>query len=74
MSSSKQKDTSETTSDFVKTHCRTCAAGQTITRLGQAAHGVGKGTFCLLLREWMTDAEGNGTISDCDRFEAKEGA
>lgn len=60
------------TSDFVKTQCKTCAAGQTITRLGTAAHGAGKGTYCLLLREWMTDAEGNGTISDCDRFEEKE--
>lgn len=59
-------------SDFVKTHCQTCAAGQTITRIATAAHGAGKGTYCLLLREWMTDAEGNGMISGCDRFEPKE--
>lgn len=55
------------TSDFVKTHCRTCAAGQTITRdNGRQA------TYCLLLREWMTGPEGQGTITACDRYENKD--
>jgi hypothetical protein len=54
-------------SNFVRTHCRTCAAGQTITR-----EEGGKATYCLLLRDWMTDQEGHGTISDCDRYEARE--
>ena len=72
MNDLKQAERPETTSDFVKTHCRICAAGQTITRIGAAAHGGGKGTYCLLLREWMTDAEGEGMISDCDRYESKE--
>lgn len=55
------------TSDFVKTHCRTCAAGQTITKAAE-----GKATYCLLLREWMTDREGRGRIEHCDRYEPKE--
>lgn len=57
------------TSSFVKTRCATCAAGLTITRLtGQRA------TYCLLLREWMTDKNGVGVITNCDRFERKEEA
>lgn len=74
MTSLEQPGLSGRISDFVKTHCQTCAAGQTITRIATAAHGAGKGTYCLLLllREWMTDAEGNGLISDCDRHEPKE--
>jgi hypothetical protein len=56
-----------TTLDFVKTRCRTCAAGQTIVREG----GV-SATYCLLLREWMSDKNGNPRISACDRYEAKE--
>jgi hypothetical protein len=71
MSDSEQATLPASMSDFVRTRCRICAAGQTITRIQSAAHGAGKGTYCLLLREWMTDAEGNGTISDCDRFEEK---
>jgi hypothetical protein len=69
MSGSERETRYAPTSDFVKTHCRICAAGQTITR-----HEGGKATYCLLLREWMTDPSGNGTISGCDRFEAKEEA
>lgn len=69
MSGSKQETTSENTSDFVKTHCQICAAGQTITR-----HEGKTATYCLLLREWMTDKHGNGTIYGCDRFEAKDEA
>ena len=69
MSDSKQEATSEATSDFVKTHCRTCAAGQTITR-----HAGLKATYCLLMREWVTDKHGRDTIYDCDRFEVKEEA
>lgn len=61
-----------TTADFVETHCRNCAAGQTITRHAAAAHPGGKGTFCRSLHEWVTDAEGVGLISDCDCYEAKE--
>lgn len=41
------------TSDFVTTRCRICAAGQTITR----DNGI-KGTYCLLLRDWMTGPKG----------------
>ena len=57
-----------TISNFVRTHCRNCAAGQTITHLED---GI-KGTFCLLLRDWVTDREGHGAISDCDRHEPRE--
>lgn len=57
------------TSDFVKTHCKTCAAGQTITRLPDT-----EATYCLLLREWMTDDQGRARITACDRFEPKEHA
>ena len=67
MTNSEQGSLSETTSDFVKTHCRICAAGLTITR-----HGGMKATFCLLLRDWVTDKHGRETITDCDRFEIKE--
>lgn len=63
----KQGGLSAPTSDFVKTHCRTCAAGQTITRYGDR-----KATYCLLLREWMTDKFGRDRISGCDRYEQKE--
>ncbi len=69
MSGLKRAPTHATLSDFVMTHCRTCAAGQTIT----SSEGR-KSTFCLLLREWMTDPTdplGNGRISDCDRYEAR---
>jgi hypothetical protein len=55
------------TSAFVKTHCATCAAGQTITRLAGT-----EATYCLLLREWMTDKHGTGLIINCDRYERKE--
>lgn len=55
------------TSNFVKTHCRTCAAGQTITR----ENGT-KATYCLLLRDWMTGPKGQDLITDCDRFELKD--
>jgi len=57
------------TSDFVKTHCVICAGGQTVTWVGGR-----QGTFCLVLREWTTDDEGQGRITDCDRFEAKDSA
>ena len=57
------------TSDFVKTHCATCAAGQTIARPDAT-----RATYCLLLREWMTDDAGRGRITDCDRHEPKESA
>jgi hypothetical protein len=55
------------TSDFVTTRCRICAAGQTITR----DNGI-KGTYCLLLRDWMTGPKGQPLITDCDRYEPKE--
>ncbi len=57
------------TSDFVETHCVTCAAGQTITWQGDR-----QATYCLLLREWMMDDEGRARITACDRFEAKDSA
>jgi len=57
-----------TTSNYVETHCRTCAAGQTITRdTGR------KASYCLLLREWMTGPGEQPLITDCDRFEPKDG-
>jgi hypothetical protein len=56
-----------TPSDFVKTHCQTCAAGQTITRVDPE----GLATYCLLLREWMTSRDGLPLIKACDRYEAK---
>ena len=59
----------ETTLDFVKTRCRICAAGQTIVR-----HGGVSATYCLLLREWMSDKNGNPRISACDRYELKDTA
>lgn len=71
MKDSEQENSQPRKSDFVETHCRICAAGQTITRHEGAAHAGGKGTYCLLLREWMTDAEGKGLISDCDRYEER---
>ena len=57
------------TSSFVKTHCATCAAGQTVIY-----NGGRQATYCLLLREWMTDADGKGMIAACDRYERKDGA
>ncbi len=68
MSDSTQEPPLPNTSDFVKTHCQTCAAGQTITRV----HPEGTGTYCLLLREWMTGPEGRGWITHCDRFELRD--
>jgi hypothetical protein len=63
-----QAEQPTTTSDFVKTHCQICAAGQTITR----ADPAGSATYCLLLREWMTARDGKPLIVDCDRFEQRE--
>jgi len=57
-----------TTSDFVKTHCVTCAAGQTITK-----EGGREATYCLLLRDWMTGPKGEPLITACDRYERKDG-
>ena len=69
MTDTAQENSPATTSDFVKTQCRTCAAGQTITRALDT-----QATYCLLLREWMTDKMGIGLISACDRYEAKDSA
>jgi hypothetical protein len=67
MSVSEQAPPRGITSDFVRTHCVICAGGQTITWTdGRQA------SYCLLLREWMTDSEGRALITACDRFEAKD--
>lgn len=55
-----------TTSNYVETHCRICAAGQTITR-----DSGDKASYCLLLRDWMTGPRGQPLITDCDRYEEK---
>lgn len=66
MADSEQEQPQEISSDFVKIRCRTCAAGHTILRSG----GV-LATYCLLLREWMTDLSGAGLIAGCDRHEER---
>jgi len=55
------------TSNYVETHCKICAAGQTITRDTR-----GQASYCLLLRDWMTGPKGQPLITDCDRYEPKE--
>ncbi len=53
---------SETISDYVKTHCATCAAGW--TRTGKDGEKV---YFCLLDREPVWPQ-----MMDCDRYEQRE--
>ena len=68
MSDLEQEPLPETILDFVKTHCQICAAGQTITQQDPPRSA----TYCLLLREWMTERGGKARISGCDRFELRE--
>lgn len=56
------------TSDYVKTHCVTCAGGQTVVRNDDQ-----QAVYCLLVREWMTDDKsGIGLIKSCNRFELRD--
>jgi len=62
MSDSPLGKSSGTISDYVKTHCATCAAGW--TRTGESGAKV---YFCLLDREAVWPQ-----MTDCDRYEQRE--
>ena len=67
MTSSGQEITAEPRLNYVETHCQHCAAGQTIARLTGA-----KATYCLMMREWVTDKHNRALISGCDRYAERE--
>ena len=66
MPSGQHQPSRKSTSGFVTTHCRICAAGQTITR-----EDGKKATYCLLMREWTTSKLGHPLVMDCDRYEER---